>query len=95
MKQNSWITIFVLVLLSMAADARAIPQPERSKHCPPSPDSGWIFCKSTCEGYGLCVYDNANPAGSYCWAAALVNGQPAYACHQGNYDPCCDPNYQW
>jgi hypothetical protein len=27
--------------------------------------------------------------------AALVNGYPANVCHDGGYDPCCDPNYQW
>lgn len=71
MKQRPWIGVFVLVLLGMAASARAQVQPERSRHCP------------------------RNPVGSYCWAAALVNGEPADACHSGDYDPCCDPDYQW
>ena len=95
MKQRTWLGVFVLVLLGMAANAGAQVQPERSRHCPPDPESGWIACKSTCEAGGLCAYNNANPVGSYCWAAALVSGEPADACHQGDYDPCCDPDYQW
>lgn len=94
MKQKTWIALFLLVLLG-AADARAVVQPHRKNHCPPDPESGWIACRSTCEGGGWCAYDDANPVESYCWAAALVSGEPADACHQGDYDPCCDPNYQW
>ena len=95
MKQNAWIAILVLVLLGLAANAHAVIPPERSNHCPPDPDSGWIVCRSTCEYPNKCVYNTANPVGSYCWQAALVNGYPANVCHSGDYDPCCDPNYQW
>ena len=94
MKHNAWILV-VLVLFSLAADAHAVSQPERSNHCPPDPDTGWIVCKASCEYPSVCVYYALNPVGSYCWQAKLVSGYPAGVCHSGGYDPCCDPNYQW
>ena len=95
MKRNPWMAIFVLVLFVIPADTRAAVPPDRNENCPPDPESGWIYCQSKCEGNGLCASDQTTPSTSYCWAVALVSGHPAYSCHSGEYDPCCDPNYQW
>lgn len=94
-KQTTRILALALVLFGVTIGSSAQVRPERSSHCPPDPDAGWIICGATCEYPNVCRALN-NPAdGVYCWQAALVNGYPANVCHSGDYDPCCDPNYQW
>jgi hypothetical protein len=95
MKQAARIVGLALVLFGFAVNSPAVIPPERSKHCPPDPDTGWIICRSTCQYPNTCQYNNQLPVGSYCWQAALVNGYPAGVCFSGDYDRCCDPNYQW
>ncbi len=94
---NKIVRIFavMLVLFAIAVSSSATPPPERSKNCPPDPDAGWIVCRSTCQSPNTCQYLSTLPIASYCWQAALINGYPAGACLSGEYDRCCDPNYQW
>ena len=84
-----------LVFLAIAMSSSAQVSPGRNSHCPPDPDAGWIICGATCEYPNVCHAVQNPPVGLYCWQAALVNGYPANVCHTGDYDPCCDPNYQW
>jgi hypothetical protein len=95
MKQAARIFAMAFVLIGFAVSSSATPLPERNKNCPPDPDAGWIVCRSQCQYPNTCQYNSAYPVGSYCWQAALVSGYPANACFSGDYDPCCDPNYQW
>ena len=87
MKQRARIFVLAFVFLSMALNTSAVIPPERSKHCPPDPDSGWIVCGATCEYPNRCQALTNPPVGTYCWQAALVSGYPAFTCHSGDYDP--------
>lgn len=95
MSRTVRLVALTLVVLSFAASSSAFIPPERSNHCPPDPDSGWIVCSARCAYPNTCVGLNPPQVGPYCWQAALVSGYPAHVCHEGDYDPCCDPNYQW
>ncbi len=95
MKQRVRIHTLALVLFGFAISSSAAIPPERSKNCPPDPDTGWIVCGSTCVYPSKCQPLKNAPVGTYCRQATLVSGYPAGVCFTGDYDPCCDPNYQW
>lgn len=85
-------TVALSLVLASAAHA-AIP-PERDNHCPPAPESGWIHCDAVCRYVNACVAEDNLPVGTYCWEAKLTTGEMG-SCHDGDYDPCCEPDYQW
>lgn len=47
-----------------------------------------------CRLVNVCVGETGLQDGVYCWEARLTTGQTG-SCFNGEYDPCCDPNYQW
>lgn len=91
--KNVRIFALTLSLLLVATDSPAPVQ--GNNNCPPDMDAGALICRSTCYSSNSCRVSNENPVGSYCWIAYSVSGTSTLACHQGVYDPCCDPNYQW
>jgi hypothetical protein len=66
-----------------------------NEHCLSDPDSGALMCGQVCKTYSSCGSTNTTPRTAYCWLAYTVSGGQIIACHEGAYDPCCDPNYQW
>lgn len=85
--------ILVLFVVGVAFDTPAA-YVDRTTRCAEDVDSGARACSALCKYPNTCVYDGKLPTGTYCWKALLTNGTWS-SCHQGNYDPCCDPNYQW
>lgn len=80
-----------LAIASLAAPSQGIRP--NTQHCPRDP-AGTLVCGARCMYPNSCVPTANLPVGSYCWKANLVDGSPG-SCFDGNYDPCCDPNYQW
>lgn len=82
----------LLTALSLNLSATKVGNPN---YCPPDVDAGALVCRSGCSGVTTCRYSTDRPVASYCWVAYGVGGTRPMACHNGDYDPCCDPNYQW
>lgn len=95
MTRTGRILTLTMILLSLGLNSPAAIDPERDKNCPPDPDTGWIACGASCVYPSTCKPTPNAPAGTYCRQAKLANGYPAGVCFSGEYDPCCDPNYQW
>lgn len=92
MKKQLRIAVLIVSVLGVSLNSYAVQG--NPNHCPPDPDSGALICKALCYTATSCLYNTNNPVGTYCWVAYAVSGG-AIACHNGQYDPCCDPNYQW
>lgn len=86
------IAALVISLLGISLNGSAVQG--NNNNCPPDPDAGSLTCRATCASQVSCRFFNQNPVGTYCWRAYSVSGG-VIACHNGLYDPCCDPNYQW
>jgi hypothetical protein len=80
------------LFLASALNSFAIKQ---NQHCQPDPDAGALMCGQQCRTFDSCESTATTPSTAYCWLAYTVSGTYVIACHEGEYDPCCDPNYQW
>jgi hypothetical protein len=87
--------VFGLVLILLLAAAESPAPVQGSNDCPPDMDAGTIVCGSRCYTSDTCRYSEDAPVGTYCWLAYSTTGSAIIGCHDGVYDPCCDPDYQW
>lgn len=87
----------VLLLSFVLAFAFATTSPAPpigNTRCPMDTDAGTLVCRARCDLYSVCKVDTQLAITSYCWRAKSVEGS-WIACHEGEYDRCCDPYYQW
>jgi hypothetical protein len=87
------VAFLFVVAIAGSSFAQGVP-PSGNPHCFPDPDLGILVCNSICTYPNNCQFRVDLPVGSYCWRGTLIGGNPG-ACFDGEYDPCCDPNYQW
>lgn len=87
------IVALIAIVLSVSINSSAAYQ--NNNYCPPDVDAGALLCRSSCDTAISCRSSQQLPVGSYCWLAYSVSGTHVIACHQGEYDPCCDPNRRW
>ncbi|HYK03060.1 MAG TPA: hypothetical protein VE974_14965 [Thermoanaerobaculia bacterium] len=97
MKNYMRLVGLMLFCLTLALPALALP-PIMGDCEEADPESGSLMCgyvcKSTSLGSSCGTPTTPQPSGSYCWQAYLYNTSYE-ACHQGNYDECCDTGGQF
>jgi hypothetical protein len=90
------IVCFSLVLSCLAANA-AVP-PSKNSRCPPPPNGGSLSCGARCMTFHLGSYCDSTvepkpSALAYCYQVRYEEQETStQTCHEGSYDPCCDPD---
>ncbi|HEV7765614.1 MAG TPA: hypothetical protein VGQ76_11480 [Thermoanaerobaculia bacterium] len=90
----------ILLVATLDLDGKVQSGPGDPR-CPPPPDGGTLVCRARCEGGGpfgsYCQFSaQAQPTDTfYCYQVRYLGDVWTTACHEDDYDRCCDVNAQY